>query len=577
MPQFVRSDSDSSFACFSSEVILTGRRQPKDMARVDIIPLGGVGEIGKNCTVVRQGDDIVVIDAGLGFPDSEMPGVDIIVPDFSYLIENRDLVRGIFLTHGHEDHVGSLRYLLPHLSCPVYATEFTHALIRRKLEEGLSADQMDLRVMPTGTIVEAGSLSVEPLHLTHSISDNCSIAVHTNLGAVFFTSDFKIDLTPVDERHTDLLRLAELGKAGVAVLLSDTTNVEQPGWGPSEATVRKELLRVFQEAPGRIFLTTISSYTHRIQQVFELASLTGKKVAVSGRRIEEVIKACVEVGVMSRTPDAMVRLPDLDNYPENQQVILMSGSQGEPNAALQRLATDVHHRLNVRAGDTVLYSARQIPGNELSISRTVDRLIRKGATIKNDPSLYHASGHAYQDELRMMIRLTNPRYIAPIHGEERHQYTYGEMAVEMGCPETSVFVLEQGDTLSIDEERAWIGETVPVGTVMVERDGTLGVSLRTRDERIAMRRAGLLVVAALVEGGTNELLGPPLVEWRGVSLPPQLMDEVSERIVALIGQLSTSELTDQDNTENAIRSLLEAESPLVPERLPLIALSIGRV
>ncbi|RYG30059.1 ribonuclease J, partial [bacterium] len=381
------------------------------MSVVQVIPLGGVGEIGKNCTAVREGEDIVLIDCGLSFPDEDMMGVDIVIPDFTYLVENADKVRGVFLTHAHEDHVGGLPYLLKQIRVPVYCTEFTQALIRQKLEERLTRDRIDIRVFKPGDIIQAGKLSVEPVRVTHSIPENCSMAIRTSHGIVLFTGDFKFDFTPVDGKLANITRFGELGVEGVVALFSDSTNVDRTGWGPSESTVTEGLRAVFTSAPGRVLITTFASNIHRLQQAYDVAAETGRKVAVIGRRMEQNVDICERLGYLKVPKETRIRLDEVQNYPDDKLVIFTTGSQGEPMSALVQMSKGTYGRMQIKRGDTLAYSARPIPGNEGAIWRTINRLFEQGCRVVYDsPTPIHVSGHAYQEELKMMVNLTRPYY-----------------------------------------------------------------------------------------------------------------------------------------------------------------------
>ncbi|HLO98740.1 MAG TPA: ribonuclease J, partial [Fimbriimonas sp.] len=470
------------------------------MSLVRVISLGGVGEIGKNCALVEQGDDIVVIDCGLSFPNEEMLGIDIVVPDFTYLVQNKDKIRGVFLTHAHEDHVGGLPYLFREISVPVYCTEFTHGLIKHKMEERLPHKKIDFRIIKPGEKVKAGSLEVEAIRVTHSIPENCAIAVNTEHGYVLFTGDFKFDFSPIDGKLTDLKRFGEIGDEGVVVLLSDSTNVERPGWGPSESTVTDGLRKVFMEAQGRVLLTTFASNIHRMQQVYQVAKETGRKVAVVGRSMERNLEICQNLGYVKIPLGVSITLEEAKRLPANEVAILTTGSQGEPLSALVQMSKGAYGRLQIQEGDTLIYSARPIPGNEGAIWRTINRLFMQGCrVIYESPTPIHVSGHAYQEELKMMINLTRPFYIAPVHGEPRHQYLYNQLANNMGYPEHRRFTLEAGVPLEITEKHASLGKPVPTGRVLVDNSGTPGVSEEVLRDRYNVANDGVIIISLAVD------------------------------------------------------------------------------
>lgn len=545
------------------------------MADVQIIPLGGVGEIGKNCTVVRQGDDIVVIDCGLSFPNEEMLGVDIVIPDFTYLVQNKDKIRGVFLTHAHEDHVGALPYLLREINVPIYATEFTHALIRNKLEERTDFKQLRLRTFKPGDILEAGSMTVEAVRVTHSIPDTCALAVRTDHGIVLFTADFKFDFTPVDNKLSNMARFGELGKEGVVALLSDSTNVERPGWSPSEREVSAGLRKVFTESQGRVLLTTFASNIHRMQQVYDIAAETGRKVAVVGRRMEQNIDICSRMGFLRIPKGVRINLDDMRRYPDSQIAILTTGSQGEPMSALVQMSKEEYSRLRINQGDTIIYSARPIPGNEAAIWRTINRLFRIGArVIYESPTPIHVSGHAYQEELKMMINLTRPYYVAPVHGEPRHQHLYMEMARQMGYPEHRLFMMLDGTPLVIAEESAHMGEQVPCGRVLVDTAGTPGITDDILRDRYNVARDGLIVVTVAIDPEKGELAGDPIVQARGFHAPEGTLDRAMDVLFDELKGMDRNVFRDVDKVRHdvadVVKRYVHKKTQLRPVIIPAI-------
>ncbi|MBS1716682.1 MAG: ribonuclease J [Armatimonadetes bacterium] len=523
------------------------------MSSVRVIPLGGVGEIGKNCTVIEQDDDIIVLDCGLSFPTEEMPGIDIVIPDFTYLLENKDRVRGIFITHAHEDHVGALPYLLKELNVPLYASEFTHALIRNKLDEKLDTKKLDLRTYKGGDILKAGSLSVEPIRITHSIPENYSLAVRTKHGIVLLTSDFKLDFTPVDGKQSNLNRFAEIGKEGVVLLLSDSTNVERPGWGPSEQSVKKELEAVLAAAEGRVLLTTFASNIHRMQQFFEAAADVGRKVAIVGRRMEQNVEICSQMKFIRIPKGTQIRLDEMKQYPDDKVAILTTGSQGEPMSALVQMSRGEYGRLQIRAGDTLIYSARPIPGNEGAIWRTINRLFRQGCKVMyGQNSNVHVSGHAYQEELKTMINLTQPYYLAPVHGEPRHQEIYLQMARAMGYPEHRLFELKDGDCLVLEETSAAIMGGIQVGRVLVDNSGRPGVPDEVLRDRRNLANDGVVSVTVVVDIEQGEIVGDTMISARGFHGPEGSLEKVTEVVDHALDALSREEVTDVSRVRHEV-------------------------
>lgn len=545
------------------------------MSLVQVVALGGVGEIGKNCTVVQQDDDIVVIDCGLSFPNEEMLGIDIVVPDFTFLVQNKEKIRGVFITHAHEDHVGGLPYLLSLINVPVYASELATALISNKLEEKIPTKQLDIRTFKPGDVIEAGTMKVETVRITHSIPETCCMAVGTKHGYIFFTADFKFDFTPVDHKLTNITRIGEIGQEGVLCLLSDSTNVERPGWGPSESLVADGLKKVFATAPGRVLLTTFGSNIHRMQQFCEVAGEMGRKVAVVGRRMEQNISLSERLGYIKIPKGVKINLDEMSRYPDNEIAVLTTGSQGEPMSALVQMSKGTYGRLQVRNGDTLIYSARPIPGNEGAIWRTINRLFRQGCNVVYQSADHiHVSGHAYQEELKMMVNLTRPYYIAPVHGEPRHQHLYNHIARGMGYPEHRIFTMEAGIPLVFTETEAHIGEPVPCGRVLVDNSGTPGVPDEVLRDRYNVANDGLIVITIAIDPEHGELVGDPILQAKGFHGPEGLVDQAFNVLTDTLGRLSTDELRDtsrvRHEAQDSVRRFIHKRCQLRPLVLPCI-------
>lgn len=527
------------------------------MSLVQIIPLGGAGEIGKNCTVVRQGDEIIVVDCGISFPHEEHYGVDIVIPDFSYLIENKDLVRGIFITHAHEDHVGALSFLLPHLDVPVVATPFTAAMIRNKLDERMRGAEVDIQIVEPGDTVEAGPFTVEYIRVTHSIPETCSLAIGTEQGTVLFTGDFKFDFTPVDGMTSDIARFTELGKEGVLALVCDSTNIERPGWGPSESDVSEGLEKVFTHAPGRVLMTMFSSNVHRMQQALDMARATKRKLAVAGRRMEQTLQLAAREGYVDIPEGTFIRLDDIQKFADKELVILTTGSQGEPMAALSQMSREEYGRMQIKQGDTVLYSARPIPGNEGAIWRTVNRLFLLGANVITEyEAPIHVSGHAYREEVKMMVNVTNPHYIVPVHGEPRHQFMFKGVAQEMGWPDHRIFAIQNGQTLNIGPKSADYGPEVAWGEHLIDQHGDVAVTGAVLSERTSLGSDGVVVVSVGVDLAKGFVTTKPEIVTRGFSGPDQAIDAGMESVCIVLSGLSQQARRDKESIRDAIETSL---------------------
>ncbi|MGA9048587.1 MAG: ribonuclease J [Dehalococcoidia bacterium] len=484
--------------------------------KLKIIPLGGLGEIGKNMLAIEYGEDILVIDSGMMFPEDEMLGVDLLIPDITYLLEHKNKVRGIVITHGHEDHIGALPYILPQIDVPVYATRLTQGLISVKLKEHRSLIKAKLKLITPGVKFQVGNFKVEAFPVCHSIPDAVGLIIYTPLGAVVDSGDFKIDYTPVDCRPTDLSKLAKLGNEGVLLLMADSTYAELPGYTPSEKIVGKTIERIIGEAPGRVILATFSSLISRIQMVIDAAVKHKRHVFIVGRSMRDTVKMAMEINYLHAPEGVICNIEDLKKYQHNQVVLITTGSQGEPTSALVRIANHDHSEIRIIHGDTVVISATPIPGNESLINRTIDNLFRQGANvIYGERSNVHVHGHGSQEELKMLINLVKPKYFAPIHGEYRHLVMHAGLARSVGIPESNIFLMDNGSILEIDAEKGRIAGKIPYGNVYV--DGlVLGrhAQVILRDRKL-LSRDGIVVVILALDKKEGRLVGKPDIVSRG--------------------------------------------------------------
>ncbi|MCL6648171.1 MAG: ribonuclease J [Chloroflexi bacterium] len=482
-----------------------------------LIPLGGLGEIGKNMMVIDTGRDLIAVDCGVQFPEEEMLGIDLVIPDISYLVTHRDRLRAILITHGHEDHIGALPYVLPKLrGVPIWATRLALGLIRVRLREHRLLEEANLAEYRPGDRIRLGELEVEPFRVNHSIPDSVGLAIRTPLGTVIHTGDFKFDHTPVDGVPADFARLARFGDEGVLALLSDSTYAERPGYTPSEQRVSAALLNIFHEAPGRVIIATFASLIARIQQVIDAAVRTNRKVAIIGRSMEQNAQIALELGYLSAPPGVLIRPEEVNRYSGREIAILTTGSQGEPMSSLARMASGEHRLLSVVPGDTIILSATPIPGNETLINRTIDNLFKQGAEVLySRVSEVHIQGHASQEELKMMLNLTRPRYFVPIHGEYRMLVQHAKLGQAVGLPDEQIFILEDGEVLEITEHGATVVDRVPVSEVYVDGLGVGDVTSVILRDRRQLASDGIVVVVFQVDHRTAQLVDEPDIFTRG--------------------------------------------------------------
>lgn len=534
-------------------------RKLNTKSKLKIIPLGGLSEIGKNMMAIEYENDIMVIDAGLMFPGEEMLGIDLVIPDISYLVENKEKVRGIVITHGHEDHIGALPYLLPQLNVPVYSTKLPHGLISVKLKERKALDGAKLNAVSYGQQVSLGRFRVELFPVCHSIPDAAGLIIHTPLGIIVHSGDFKLDYTPVYGKPTDLSRLAQLGAQGVLLLLSDSTYSELPGYTPSERIVGETLDRVMAEAPGRVIVTTFSSLVSRIQQVIDAAAHHQRRVFVVGRSMTDIVKMTLELGYLKAPNGILAGIEELKGMPHNKVVFVTTGSQGEPTSALVRIANKDHRHVHIVKGDTVVLSATAVPGNEALINRTVDALFRQGAQVLYDKvAKVHVHGHGSQEELKLLLNLVRPRFFIPVHGEYRHLSLHAQLAESVGIPRDNIFVLEDGDVLELGPNGGKMTGKVSSGNVYVDglSVGDIGnVVLRNRR---MLSRDGIVVVIIAINSQTGKLVGRPDIVSRGFVDTRESKDmmEESRDLVAKAFDHSGARPADWDFINTKIRDIL---------------------
>ncbi|ABS35467.1 ribonuclease J [Clostridium botulinum] len=496
---------------------------------VKVIPLGGLGEIGKNITAFEYGNEIVIIDCGISFPDEEMYGVDLVIPDITYLLNNKDKVKAIFLTHGHEDHIGSLPYILQQLNRPVYGTALTLGIVENKLKEHNMLSDCELNKVEAGDIVELKNLKIEFIRNTHSIADSCSIAIHTPVGVILHTGDFKIDYTPIDGLVMDFHRIAELGKKGVLLLMADSTNVQRKGHTISEKSIGETLTKIFSNAKGRVIVATFASNIHRMQQIIDASIEYGRKVAFSGRSMENISKVAMDLGYLHIPETYLITVDEMKNYPNEQITIITTGSQGEPMAALARIAYSNHRKIAIEPKDLFIISASPIPGNEKLISRVINELFKKGADVIYEAlEEVHVSGHAYEEELKLIHTLVHPKYFMPVHGEYRHLKRHVDLAMELGMERENIFSLETGQVLEISHEEAKVSGKVRTGSIFVDGIGVGDVGNIVLRDRRYLAQDGMLTIVVTLEKESYSVIAGPDIITRGFIYVKESEDLINE-------------------------------------------------
>jgi len=549
-----------------------------EKAKVKVIPLGGVNEIGKNLTAIEYKNDIVVIDCGLKFPDEDMFGIDLVIPDITYLIKNKEKVSGIFLTHGHEDHIGALPYVLKQLNVPVYGTKLTLGIVETKLKEhGLLSSTELVRVKPRD-VIRLNSVSVEFIKTNHSIADSVAIAVHTPLGVVLHTGDFKVDYTPIDGEPMDFARFAELGKKGVLAMMADSTNVEKSGYTNSEKIVGESLTRIFGKTKGRIIIATFASNIHRIQQIIDAASVYGRKVAVSGRSMENIMNVAIELGYIEVDKDTLVSIDQINKYNNDQVVIITTGSQGEPMSALSRMAASEHRKVNIVEGDTIIISATPIPGNEKLVSKVINQLFKKGAeVIYGSQENIHVSGHACEEELKLMQTLVKPKNFIPVHGEYRHLKQHGELAIKLGLDSKNVVIPDVGDVIEVTRNGIKKNGSVVSGQIFVDGLGVGDVGNIVLRDRKHLSQDGILTVVVTLSKENKAIVAGPDIISRGfvyVRESESLMDEARDIVRNILLECEEKNISDwatlKSNVRDELRSYLYEKTKRKPMILPII-------
>ncbi|NLD10490.1 MAG: ribonuclease J [Clostridiales bacterium] len=549
------------------------RKPVKKAENIKIIPIGGLNEIGKNMTILEYKDQILVIDCGMSFPEDEMLGIDVVIPDFSYLVKNAKKVKGVVITHGHEDHIGGVPYLLKQINVPIYGTKLPLGLIKNKLDEhGLKGD---LRPINAGDKFNVGEFKVEAIRTTHSIADAICLCIETPAARIFHTGDFKIDYTPVDGEPIDFAKLAELGKKGVDLMMADSTNVLRPGFTPSEKVVGETLDGIFREAKNRILIATFSSNVHRVQKIIELAAKYGRKFAVSGRSMENVVTLAVELGYLKIPPGSYVDLNKTKNIPDNELVIITTGSQGEPMSALSRMAADEHRNVKLKKGDMVILSSTPVPGNEKTVSNVVNKLYEKEVeVIYNDIADIHVSGHACQEDLKLMHSLIKPKFFMPVHGEHRHLVRHAKLAQELGMKKDNIFVLDNGDQLTVDRKKAiQFKNVVSAEDILVDGLGVGDVGNIVLRDRKLLSESGLIIVAAAVDRSNGTIVSGPEIVSRGfvyVKENEDLMDNMRKVAYDSIEKNLKGGFKDWSTIKNGVRDDMRKHIFSKTKRSPII-------
>jgi ribonuclease J len=554
----------------------TNASKSKVKSKLKIIPLGGLGEIGKNLTIFEYEDEIVIIDCGLSFPDEELLGIDLVIPDITYLLNNKDKIKGFFITHGHEDHIGGLPYVLKQINAPIYGTKLTLALIESKLEEHRILNDCTLNVVKTGDIIEIGNFQMEFIRTNHSIADASSIALHTPVGIIVHTGDFKIDFTPIDGEVIDLPRYAQLGKKGVLLLMADSTNATRPGYTMSEKTVGESLDNLFRKAEGngRIIVATFASSIHRVQQIANASVKNGRKIAFSGRSMERISEVAMSLEYLSLPKEMIIELSDIKKYPNENITIITTGSQGEPMAALTRIAAGNHRSIQLEKGDTVIISSTPIPGNKKAVSNVINDLTEKGAkVIYGQIEDIHVSGHACEQEIRLIHALLKPKYFIPVHGEYRHLLGHAKIAENMGMDKSNIFILEIGNVLEVSRKSAQIVGNVPSGRVLIDGIGVGDVGNVVLRDRKNLSEDGIITVVMAIDRVNKIIIAGPDIITRGFVYArdsEQLIRDIRRIVTKSVERCLDNNITQWSEIRNTIKREVDTFVYTKMKRKPMI-------
>lgn len=533
----------------------------EETQKLKVIPLGGLGEIGKNMTAIEYDDELIVIDCGIAFPDEDMYGVDLIIPDISYLIENESKLKGIFITHGHEDHIGAIPFILKQVNIPIYGTRLTIGLIENKLREHGLLATTSLNIIKPRESAKFNYLEVEFIRNTHSIADSCSLAIHTPVGIIFHTGDFKVDLTPIDNEPMDFERISELAKEEILLLMSDSTNVERKGYTMSERAISETFTKLFEHATGRIIVATFASNIHRMQQIIDASKQYNRKVAFSGRSMENISKVATELGYLHIDDDQLVNIHNVNSIADNELTLIVTGSQGEPMGALARIAFSNHRQIKLKPNDLFIISASPIPGNDKLIGRVINELYRKGCNvIYKDLEAVHVSGHACQEELKLILRLTHPKFFMPVHGEYRHLVHHKNLAEKVGIPKDNILVLSTGQVLELTPHSAEVNGRVRTGAIFVDGIGVGDVGNVVLRDRRMLAEGGMLIVVATIDKESKALVSEPYIVTRGfvyVKESEDLINEIKQITQTEIETLLENETNEILVMKNRIKKALE--------------------